>query len=67
MAVLIGILGYVPIVFITTVFLAWLIRYHWERRNLYKFSWKANGPIAWPFFGSMLSFWGSPERKYKYH
>lgn len=35
-----------------------VLKYHWKKRHLYKFSWQTNGPISLPILGNSLLFKG---------
>lgn len=56
-------LGPISSIVLLVVPLLLLLKYHWNRLDLYKFSWKCNGPRSWPVIGSALSLRGTPEGK----
>ncbi|KAF5292054.1 hypothetical protein FQR65_LT11320 [Abscondita terminalis] len=48
-----------------SAFIAWSLRYHWKRRNLYLAAWKRPGPFSLPFLGHAYLFLGSSKRTLK--
>lgn len=62
------------LIIVTFLLVLLLLKYHWDRRKLYKASWIMSGPPALPFIGnallflnssSMLNTWLCPNPKYK--
>nr|XP_015836253.1 PREDICTED: cytochrome P450 4C1 [Tribolium castaneum] len=48
-----------------TLFLAFIIKYNWDRRWLYYYGSKIDGPLGWPIFGSAHYLMGGHKVFYK--
>lgn len=44
----------ISITLIVIILVVVIVPWMWKRRQLYKLSWKLNGPFAWPLIGNGL-------------